>query len=435
MTSPRSCPSNGHNGHNGHNGSIPAWHAGFLPMLPIIRRHARSLFRHLTRQDRDEAFAEVVAVAMIDFLGLLKGAQADSPDPAALGRSAALKVLRCGRACGRESSRDVLSPTAQQRRGFKVEQLKRSCEQECVPARIRLRENGAKDADVQPIGGRTSDDERKDPLSFAHERSRRRKAEKRLRSSDLEFQMARKIQERLFPAKAPIVPGFEIAGMSCPAQATGGDYFDYVPMLNQHVGVVVGDVSGHGFGPALLMASTRAYLRAFAQTHDDLGELLGLVNRVLTLDMEDERFVTIVLARFDTQTRSLIYASAGHPTGYVLDASGRVRVCLPSTGQPLGIASTEDFFESPVYRLQAGEIVILVSDGLTEARAPDGAAFGWKRAVDIVRCYRRDPAARIVANLYHAVRAFSQNAPQLDDITAVVVKIAPENRDSTNHPR
>ena len=87
------------------------------------------------------------------------------------------------------------------------------------------------------------------------------------------------------------------------------------------------------------MASTRAYLRAFAQTHSDLGELLTLVNRVLIMDMEDERFVTVVLARFDTRTRSLVYASAGHPTAYVLDAAGQVRLCLPSTSLPLGLVS------------------------------------------------------------------------------------------------
>jgi len=413
---------------NGHHGAAPAWHAGFLPLMPCIRRYARSLFRHLARQERDEALAEVTAVAMVDFINLLKLDQPGAMDPAALARSAALKVLRSGRACGRESCRDVLSPTAQQRRGFKVERLSKSLDHERLQSRIRLRKDVEKFVPQETFKLRANGDE-PNALNVAHERNRRRKAEKRVRSSRLELQLARKIQQKLFPAVAPTVLGFEIAGMSSPAAATGGDYFDYVPMLNEHIGVVVGDVSGHGFGPALLMASTRAYMRAFAQTHSDLGELLGLVNRVLSTDMEDERFVTIALARFDSRTRSLVYASAGHPTGYVLDASGQVRVCLPSTGQPLGIALHESFSESPMILLRSGECVILVSDGLTEASAPDGTAFGWKRAVNIVRCYRRDPAARIVANLYHAVRAFSQNAPQLDDITAVIIKVIQHDRE------
>jgi serine phosphatase RsbU (regulator of sigma subunit) len=399
-------------------------------MMPIIRRHARSLFRHLTRQERDDAFAEVTAVAMIDFIGLLKRDQAGSLDPAALARSAALKVLRSGRACGRESCRDVLSPTAQQRRGFAVECLQDSYEQERLRTRIRLREDAEPFSARQPGEPPANDVGQSGSMNFTHERRRRRKAEKRLHASDLESQLARRIQQRLFPAASPIVPGFEIAGMTCPAEATGGDYFDYVPMADEGVGVVIGDVSGHGFGPALLMASTRAYMRAFAQTHSDLGELLALVNRVLIMDMEDGRFVTVVLARFDTRTRSLVYASAGHPTAYVLSASGQIRLCLPSRSLPLGLALDERFSASGVIQLQPGEIVVLLSDGVTEALAPDGAAFGSTRAVNIVRCYCRDPAARIVANLYHAVRAFSQNAPQLDDITAVVIKINQEKNGS-----
>lgn len=260
-------------------------------------------------------------------------------------------------------------------------------------------------------------------VRLAQERSRRRKAEQRVHNNDLEFQLARRIQQKLFPAASPVMPGFDIAGMTCPAEATGGDYFDYVPMLNDGVGVVVGDVSGHGFGPALLMAATRAYLRAFAQTHSDLGELLALVDRVLAMDVEDNRFVTLVLARFVCGRRSFVYASAGHPTGYVLDASGQVRLSLPSTGQPLGIGADGRFGVSGEISLQPGEIVLLLSDGVLEAATPDGTAFGWRRAVNTVRIYRRDSAARIVSNLYHAVCAFCQNVPQLDDITAVVIKI------------
>lgn len=259
--------------------------------------------------------------------------------------------------------------------------------------------------------------------SFAQVHRWGRDLAKRVHDTDLELDAARRIQQKLFPAVAPLVPGFEIAGMACPAAETGGDYFDYVPMLHQGIGIVIGDVTGHGFGPALLMASTRAYMRAFAQTHSDLGELLSLVNRVLIADLEGDRFVTAILAHIDSRTHSLTYASAGHPAGYVLDPSGHVRLCLPSTDLPLGIRADERFSESPIIPLLPGELVLLLSDGVIEAFAPDGAAFGWNRAVNIVRIYRHDPAEVIVANLYHAVRAFSQNGAQLDDITAVVIKV------------
>ncbi len=111
----------------------------------------------------------------------------------------------------------------------------------------------------------------------------------------------------------------------------------------------------------------------------------------------------------------------------ILDVSGHVRIRLPSTGPPLGIASSESSVESPVIPLRAGELVLLLSDGVTDASAPCGAAFGWMRAVDTVRYYRNDPAVHIAMNLCHAVRAFAKEAPQLDDITAVVIKVTPDN--------
>jgi serine phosphatase RsbU (regulator of sigma subunit) len=417
--------------------TVPAWHADFLLMVPEIRRQTHALFQHLSPHERDEALAEVTAVAMTCYLENLEEGGKASFDPAALAESAALYVLNGGRACGRESSHDVLSPTAQHQRGFKVEQLKQSC----AARRLRMRIDPRKDRGLPApaaaatqlpqahfprlptLPGPANGDDEDQSVSFAQERSRRHTAETRLEAVNIEFEAARRIQQKLFPVAAPALDAFEIAGRTWSADATGGDFFDYVPMRDDCVGVAICDVSGHGFGPALLMASTRAYLRAFAQTQSDLGELLSLVNRVLTLDMEDDRFATLFLARFDPRKRSLVYASAGHPTGYILGASGEVRMRLPSTGSLLGPASDATFSASPVVPIEPGELVLLLSDGVIEATAPDGAPFGWTRAAGIVRIYRDDPAAHIVYNLYHAVRAFSQNAPQVDDVTAVVIKV------------
>ena len=261
-------------------------------------------------------------------------------------------------------------------------------------------------------------------LGYASERTRRRKAERLLDTTQDDFQVARRIQQKLFPAAAPALPGLDIGGIACPAGATGGDYFDYVPMPEECVGVVFADVSGKGFGPALLMATTRAYVRAFALTHTDIGEILTLVNHALNGD-SDDRFVTLLLARIDPRTRSFAYSSAGHPTGYVINPTGEVRLVLPSTGPPLGLGLDCSFPAAPAVTLEPGEVVLLLTDGVADALSVGGVAFGAERAVDTVRANRGKTAQEIVEALYRALGAFCQGKAQFDDITAIIIKVGP----------
>ena len=166
-------------------------------------------------------------------------------------------------------------------------------------------------------------------VGFIRDITERKRAEKELLENKEQFRVAREIQQRLFPKSAPALAGFDIAGASYPAEATGGDYFDYLSMLNDRLGIIVGDVTGHGVGPALLMAETRAYLRVLAGRREDVGEILTRANSVLSEDVGNERFVTLFLARLDPSTRSLVYASAGHPTAYILDAKGDIKATMP----------------------------------------------------------------------------------------------------------
>ena len=252
----------------------------------------------------------------------------------------------------------------------------------------------------------------------------RRDAEHAQRATEEEFRAARRIQQNLFPKVGPTVPGFDVGGASVPAVSTGGDYYDYFPLCDGTLGVVIGDVSGHGMGPALLMASTRAYLHALALTQTDPSAMLALVNQALVDDTEDQ-FITLVLARLDPEQRRLTYANAGHTPGYVLAPDGRVKARLDSTGKPLGILPGEVFPCSDPVALEPGEIVVFLTDGVVEARAPDDAVFGVDRALGIVRLYRCESASRIVENLLHAVRAFARDRPPLDDVSAVVIKASP----------
>lgn len=245
-----------------------------------------------------------------------------------------------------------------------------------------------------------------------------------------EIRIARQIQQKLFPtAQLPLV-GFDISGASYPAEATGGDYFDYIPLQDGSQGVVIGDVSGHGFGPALLMAEVRAYLRAFVMTHSDIAEIVNLLNRALANDALDGRFATLLLGRLEPHTRSFTYVSAGHPTGHVLTSAGTVRAALPSTGMPLAIMVDANFPAASALSLEPGEGVLLLTDGIMEAHSPDETLFGIERTLETVRTNWHRTARQIIDTLYSRVRTFCGATTQLDDMTAIVIKV-----DSSSGPK
>ncbi len=183
--------------------------------------------------------------------------------------------------------------------------------------------------------------------------------------------------------------------------------------------------SGHGIGAALVIAQTRAFLRARAVTDADLGSILALVNRQLAADLPADHFATLFLGRLDGPARSLTHGSAGHCPGYVLDDRGEVRVQLGSTGFPLGVDPDADFPAGPPTPLHPGDLVLLVTDGILEARAPDGDSFGAERTLAVVRAHRAETPAEIIAALLKAAGAFSPEA-QVDDMTAVVIKVGRE---------
>ncbi len=249
----------------------------------------------------------------------------------------------------------------------------------------------------------------------------RRQAEMTVHVRERELSIARTIQQGLLPKAPPALPGFEIAGATHPAQETGGDYFDFIPLPGGDWWVAVGDASGHGIGAALLMAAARAYLRALAVTHTGPDQVLDRVNRRLAEDVTADHFVTLFLARLSPRWHSLVYSSAGHVPGYVLDARGDVRLVLPSTGVPLGLGPAGGFPQGPEAILGPGDLVLLLSDGIVEARSGGGKLFGLERTLEVVRAHRSEPAGDIVAALLQEARAWSPGPPA-DDMTVVVLK-------------
>jgi serine phosphatase RsbU (regulator of sigma subunit) len=253
--------------------------------------------------------------------------------------------------------------------------------------------------------------------------TRLRRLEDTIESTEAELALASRIHQALLPRSDPQVPGFEIHGASHCAGAAGGDLLLYLSLADSALGVAVADVTSHGVGPALLMAAVRSYLRAFAQTQTDPGRILFLVNRLFAEDVTDGYNCTLFLAKLDPIRRRLVYASAGHPPGLVLAADGTVKQRLYSTGVPLGIDDGSPFTTAGPIDLEEGDLVLLLTDGVVEARSPEGLLFGERRARDEVERHRQKSAQEIVERLFQAVDAFSSDQPQADDITAIVIKV------------
>lgn len=259
-------------------------------------------------------------------------------------------------------------------------------------------------------------------VAFVRNVTERRKQEAELREHEEQFRVAREIQQHLFPKESPRLPGFDIAGRTQPAAAAGGDYFDYLPMLNNRVGIVVGDVTGHGLGPALLMAETRAYLRILARNREDTAEILSRANLVLCEDVGSERFVTLMLVALDAEARQFQYASAGHNSAYLLASDGSLREELRRTGPALGMRRKGVFSSVSQISIRPGELLALLTDGIDETMGADGELFGRERTLAVLRENRHRPAAEIVGSLYEAVCRFAANREDMDDFTAVIIK-------------
>lgn len=271
-------------------------------------------------------------------------------------------------------------------------------------------------------------------VAFIRDISQRKEAEKTLQENAEQFRAAREIQERLFPKNPPSIPGFDIAGRSIPAAAAGGDYYDFIPMLNGRIGVVVADVSGHGVGPALLMAETRAYLRILARNRENIGEIFTRANMMLAEDLSPEQFITLLLVCIDPARKTLIHANAGHPSGCLIGQDGNLRAQLKRTGVPLGMHPKTTYTPATEVQLLPGDTLMIFTDGVEESSNPAGEFFERERVIEFVKTHRHKTARQIVDTLYSEVRSFSGTEPQHDDFTVIVVKVAPDLTNPSTPP-
>jgi sigma-B regulation protein RsbU (phosphoserine phosphatase) len=241
------------------------------------------------------------------------------------------------------------------------------------------------------------------------------------RRLETEMELARDIQLGLLPQSPPELPGFELAGWTKPSEYAGGDFFDLFPWGDGRVGVMMGDAVGHGVGPALLAAETRALVRAFALHEKSPDRVLADANRLLSADVTDGRFVTLALAAVDGPGAAVTYASAGQGPLLVLRAGGE-SIQLPSTGLPLGILPEAEFGSGDPIPLGPGDALLLISDGIFECDTRDGKDLGIDPVIQAAHRHLGSSAADMLEALSALTDSVSPSGHFRDDRTAVAAK-------------
>ena len=235
-----------------------------------------------------------------------------------------------------------------------------------------------------------------------------------------ELQLAMEIQQRFQPTAPPIVPGYEFQGISFPCYEIGGDYYDFIQRDDGRLVIALGDVSGKGTAAALLMSSLHAAIHAQTGSHDTLVETISAVNRYLADNIPPNRFVTLFYAELDPESGALSFLNAGHNPPLIVHAAGTVEQ-LASGGLPLGIKADADYREGRT-TMQLGDVLVIYSDGVTEAASPSGEEFGPTRLYEVVSRNVESSAAGIRDRIESALTKFSQGTQAADDITLVICK-------------
>ena len=241
-----------------------------------------------------------------------------------------------------------------------------------------------------------------------------------------ELQLAMEIQQRFQPTAPPQVAGYELQGISFPCYEIGGDYYDFIPREDGRLVIALGDVSGKGTAAALLMSSLHAAIHAQTGSHDTLVETISAVNRYLADNIPSNRFVTLFYAELDPDSGAFSFLNAGHNPPLIVHAAGTVEQ-LASGGLPLGIKADAEYREGRT-TLQPGDVLVIYSDGVTEAASPSGEEFGPTRLYEVVSRNVEASAAGIRDRIESALTKFSQGTQAADDITLVIVKRQAETR-------
>jgi phosphoserine phosphatase RsbU/P len=239
-----------------------------------------------------------------------------------------------------------------------------------------------------------------------------------------ELEIAREVQEHLFPQHLPAMPGLDYCGRCRPAREVGGDYYDFLELPEGRLGIAIGDVSGKGVGAALMMASLEASLRVLASVVDDPADLMDRVNSLVRQASSASRYATLFYAQYDASTRRLSYVNAGHNPPVVLrKRNGGWQIFRLETGGPvIGLVSHR--YQRDVFSHEPGDLLVLFTDGISESMNGRYEEWGEDRLIDFAKTCHGLRASEVLTKILAAAEAFAAGAPQHDDMTLVVLLIA-----------
>ncbi len=242
---------------------------------------------------------------------------------------------------------------------------------------------------------------------------------------DHDLEIARDIQRILLPSEAPVIPGFEISGINIPARHVSGDYFDYLTVDNDKLGVAIADVSGKGVPASIIMAICRSVLRSQAAGNPSPADVLQKVNRQLYPDIKEDMFISMAYLILDHVQGTVMLSRAGHDAPILFDNAAGTATPVKPPGMVLGIDSgsvfdriTGDF----ALTLNRGDCLLLYTDGVTEALDGNGDEFGPDRMIESVRASAPEGAPAVITRLIDELRSFVGAQPQNDDITLIAIR-------------
>jgi sigma-B regulation protein RsbU (phosphoserine phosphatase) len=235
-----------------------------------------------------------------------------------------------------------------------------------------------------------------------------------------QMRLAHEVQLRLLPDAPPRLPGYDIAGICIPTFDIGGDYFDFIPIDDDRLGLVVADVSGKGIPAALNMTSFRSLIRTHARTRPEPSHLANRVNELLPEATGETAYVTCVYAILGRKEGRLVYTNCGHNPPLVVREDGDIER-LEQGGMPLGLF-TDSRYESGETSLAPADLVVFYTDGVVESMDDSEADFGIDRLSAVIQGARHRSALDVIGEVARATQAFTGRSSHADDFTVMVVR-------------